>query len=120
MYTIKLSQENKKGETTFEASAKLNLQNDKLFEQFAKSVSEFCKKTIKFAKRSKERGVNISANIRKSQPINIELTEEGENVCTLKFKNFGKFVEKSPQNVLEAQLRDSAEFTSYFVNWEYK
>lgn len=101
---------------TFEASQTIDLDGRKLFNSASEQISEFCKETIEFCKRSKNRGVNISL-IKKSQPIDIVIETENKEV-SISFKNFGKFVEETDKENLKEQLKDSFEFVDKFSNWE--
>ena len=116
--TVLLVQYNnlKERKVTFEASARVTLEDKSRFDDAAKQIAEFCKETIEFCKRSKARGLNISM-LKKTQPIDI-VFEGGEKDVVISFPNFGKFVENWSKATLKAQIKDSFELQYKFINWE--
>lgn len=119
MFSIKLQQTNKAGETVFSAEANFNLLEGQEFSSFGKEIANFAKETIEFQKRSKERGLNVSM-IRKTLPtsISIQSLSDGDDLqASLYFKNFGSYVSKVDEGTLAEQLADSAEFTYKFSSW---
>lgn len=118
IFKISLFQVSAKGKTSFSAVAKIRL-NDEI-NDFTNEVSNFCKDTVDFVNRSKNRGVNING-IKKSQKLTMKLeTLEGNEVLfELTFRNFGKFVENTSLSNLKAQIKDSATYQmkySQFIN----
>lgn len=101
---------------TFEATKKVSYAEKNAFSNVSKQIANFCKETIEFTNRSKQRGVNISL-LKKSQPIDIVFESEKKEV-TISFKNFGKFVEQTKEEDIAEQIKDSFKFVDKFANWE--
>jgi len=119
MFLIKLSQKNKSKETVFSAQAKMNLIEGQEFEQFGKELAIFCKDVVKLQASNKAKGLN-SVMLRKTLPVTLELVSLDENDdinVSLKFGNFGKFVEKTSEENLSAALSENAEFVYKYSNW---
>lgn len=119
MYLVSLKQTNKAGNTVFSAQAKFNLIEGEEFEGFGREVANFCYETKKFINRSLKRGVKVQG-FRKTLPMTISVVSLDENddlAASVEFKNFGRFIEETTEAKLRAQLKDSAEFTYKFSNW---
>ena len=119
-FQIKVVQRNSKNEISFVATSNTELRESDTIADFAKDVSNFCKDICDFKSRSKERGLNL-AGLSKTGKVELSLTaidtENSDLNCTLSFKNFGKFCEKSTLQNLTNQIEDSANFTLTYSNW---
>ena len=119
MFLIKLNQTNKAKETVFSAQAKLNLLEGQEFEHFGKELATFCKDVVKLQASNKAKGLN-SVMIRKTLPVSLELIslDESDDIdVSLRFGNFGKFVENTSEENISALLAENAEFVYKYSNW---
>lgn len=94
---------------TFSAKKVINLDGRKTIHEASILIADFCKDTIEYCKRSKERGLNISM-IRKTQPIDIIVQTETKDL-TISINNFGKWVENNDVTIVQDQLEDTFKFT---------
>ena len=94
---------------TFSAKKVINLDGRKTINEASVLIADFCKDTIEYCKRSKERGLNISM-IRKTQPIDIIVQTETKDL-TISINNFGKWVEANDVTLVTEQLQDTFKFT---------
>ena len=117
LVSVKLTQVNKKGETSFNASATFNTGNDLSLETITKNVSKFCIDTNKLAEKTKKLGYKGFNNFRKSQPM--LLTLEGEDINTVKIElgNFGKFLETTTENKLFKLIDSLTNHVETYANY---
>lgn len=94
---------------TFSAKKVINLDGRKTIKEASVLIADFCKDTIEYCKRSRERGLNISM-IRKTQPIDIIVQTESKDL-TISINNFGKWVEANDVTIITDQLQDTFKFT---------
>ena len=116
-FQVVVKQVNKAGNISF--SAMRTIEGDNV-DTFSDLTASFCKGLHELAKRSKERGVNISS-IKKSLPASISvsvLDDSGAESFNIYIRNFGKFVDEAPEKVIREQLADMADFAILNSNWE--
>ena len=115
-FQVTVKQVNKTGKVSFSASRKIEGDN---VDTFADLTASFCKGLHELAKRSKERGVNVSS-IKKTLPASITvqvLDDSGDESFNLYIRNFGKFVDEQPEKVIREQLTDMGEFALLHGSW---
>jgi hypothetical protein len=115
-FQVTVKQLNKAGKVSFSASRKIEGDN---VDTFADLTASFCKGLHELAKRSKERGVNVSS-IKKTLPASITvkvLDDSGDENFQLYIRNFGKFVDEQPEKVIREQLVDMGEFALLHGSW---
>lgn len=115
-FQVTVKQLNKTGKVSFSASRKIEGDN---VDTFADLTASFCKGLHELAKRSKERGVNVSS-IKKTLPASITvkvLDDSGDESFNLYIRNFGKFVDEQPEKVIREQLVDMGDFALLHGSW---
>lgn len=111
LLSVKLTQVNEKNETVFTANRVINIGNAEI-ESISLEIGTFCKDLQGLIERNKAKGFKTNFGLRKTLKTNLELiSEDGDNLCSLQFKNFGKFVDEVEKDTLIDFLRDNIGFT---------
>lgn len=118
LLTVKLTQTNAKNETVFNANRTVNIGNSEI-ESVSLEIGSFCKDLQGLIERNKAKGFKTNFGLRKSLKTSLELiSEDGDNLCSLQFKNFGKFVDEVEKATLVDFLRDNIGFTVQYAGTE--
>lgn len=107
LLSVKLTQVNAKNETVFTANRAVNIGNAEI-ESVSLEIGSFCKDLQGLIERNKAKGFKTNFGLRKSLKTSLEIvSEDGDSLCSLWFKNFGKFVDEVEKETLIDFLRDN-------------
>lgn len=115
LLSVKLTQVNANNEIVFTSNRTVNIGNAEI-ESVAIEIGAFCKDLQGLIERNKAKGFKTNFGLRKSLKTNLELSsEDNDNLCSLWFKNFGKFVDEVEKSTLVDFLRDNIGFTVQYA-----
>lgn len=114
LVNVNLTQTNRQGNKSFEASKKVNI-GDSGIESVSLEISDFINDLQKLIKANLKLGYNPVNGLKKSLPLTLTLATE-EDTLVLSFKNFGKFADKATKKQMQTFLSNNIEFADKWGN----
>lgn len=112
--SVTLKQVNKKGNTSFEASANVDTGKGRKLSDVAKDVANFSKAIVTLQEKNAERGYASAVNgIKKSLPMVLTL-RAGKQELTMQYRNYGKFIREATEANIRGFLEDNIDFATKY------
>ena len=118
---VKLTQENKAGNVSFEARKQFYQSDNETYTDLSNIIADFCTDVKELAEKNAKVGYNnLNLKIKKTLPLVLTFESDEDDPITLKFRNFGKFLEGTTRKQLSKFFENNIEFTYKWSNYEVK
>lgn len=118
---VKLTQENKAGNISFEAKKVFCQAGTETYVDLSIVVADFCVDIKELTEKNAKVGYNnLDLKIKKSLPLVLTFESDEDAPITLKFKNFGKFLEGTTRKQLGKFFQNNIQFVYKWANYEPK